>query len=113
MMDSLPDEYSEFWKLWENGEYFECHEVLEIAWRREENPERKTFFQGLIHCAVALVHVERCNEAGARGQLKKARNKLQSAQREYSLCEVQAILAFVETKLNAAFEPRFGVGNLL
>jgi len=113
MMMPLPAEYSAFWKLWAQGEYFECHEVLEVAWRREQNPERKKFLQGLIHCAVSLVHVERSNEIGARGQLKKAKNKLQGAGREYSLCDTEEVLKFVENKLNEAFEPGFGVGNLL
>ena len=95
----LPSEYSAFWKLWGKGEYFECHEVLEIAWRREANSERKQFFQGLIHCAVALVHVERQNEIGARGQLRKARAKLESLGAEYSGCDIRAVLEFVERKM--------------
>jgi len=112
MMDTLPPEYFQFWILWENGEYFECHEVLEIAWRREQNPNRKAFFQGLIHCAVALVHLERNNKIGARGQLNKARNKLQRAGREYSLCVMDAVLKHVETKINEAFMP-LKVGDIL
>ena len=99
-MTPLPSEYSAFWKLWEKGEYFECHEVLEIAWRREQNPERKLFFQGLIHCAVALVHVERQNPSGARGQLKKARAKLERFGAEYSGCDIRAVLEFVERKMS-------------
>ena len=95
-MTPLPSEYSAFWKLWEKGEYFECHEVLEIAWRREQNPERKQFFQGLIHCAVALVHVERQHPIGARGQLRKAQAKLERFGAEYSGCDILAVLGFVE-----------------
>jgi len=112
MVMPLPSEYSAFWKLWEKGEYFECHEVLEIAWRREVNPERKQFFQGLIHCAVALVHVERQNQIGARGQLRKAQIKLQRFGAEYSGCEIRAVLEFVENKLNEAFKPRLELENL-
>ncbi len=113
MMTPLPPEYSAFEQLWARGEYFECHEELEIAWRREENPERKQFLQGLIHCAVALVHVQRKNEIGARAQWKKAQAKLQRFGPEYSGCHINAVLEFVEYKLNEKFNSRFGVGNIL
>ena len=111
MMDTLPPEYFQFWILWENGEYFECHEVLEIAWRREQNPNRKAFFQGLIHCAVALVHLERNNKIGARGQLKKAQSKLERFGAEYSGCDIGAILKFVADKLDEEFKPRMKLEN--
>ena len=110
-MTPLPPEYSAFWKLWENGEYFECHEELEIAWRREENPERKQFFQGLIHCAVALVHVERQNSIGARGQLKKAQSKLERFGAEYYGCEIGRLLGFVENKIDEVRKPRLKLEN--
>lgn len=99
-MTPLPPEYSAFWELWAQGEYFECHEVLEVAWRREQNPERKQFFQGLIHCAVALVHVERKNAVGASGQLQKAKAKLERFGAEYSGCDISAVLKFVEKSVN-------------
>lgn len=99
-----PSEYAQFWRLWTQGEYFECHEVLEDAWRRETDAQRKLFFQGLIHCAVALVHVERQNEIGAKRQLQKAERKLSAAGPEYSGPEVDALLEFVEEKLRAVFK---------
>lgn len=95
----LPSEYFVFWELWERGEFFHAHEVLEDAWRREENLERKLLFQGLIHCAVALVHVERNNPLGARKQLAKAEDKLARCGTEYSPPEAAALLEFVQQKI--------------
>ena len=106
-MHPLPDEYAQFWRLWALGEYFECHEVLEDAWRREMDAERKQFFQGLIHCAVALVHVERQNRVGASRQLAKARAKLLGFGREYSGCDITALLEFVEAQMSR----RFGISG--
>jgi predicted metal-dependent hydrolase len=102
MVELWPKEYAQFWRLWAQGEYFECHEVLEIAWRRETDVLRKRFLQGLIHCAVALVHVERKNSVGALGQLAKARAKLVDAKSELfadSGYNCGALLEFVEQQI--------------
>jgi hypothetical protein len=61
--------------LFNHGEYFECHEVLEAAWTPERGP-RRLFLQSLIHMAVGFYHSERGNPTGARGQLRKGLRKL-------------------------------------
>lgn len=97
-----PKEYAQFWRLWAQAEYFECHEVLEEVWRSETDIERKRFLQGLIHCAVALVHVERQNRTGAEAQLAKARAKLQDTKAEFftgSGHDCGALLKFVERQI--------------
>jgi hypothetical protein len=61
--------------LFNREEYFECHEVLELAWTPERGP-RRHFLQGLIHVAVGLYHHRRGNPVGACRQLHKALRKL-------------------------------------
>ena len=61
--------------LFNNCEFFQCHEVLEEAWTKEVGP-RRLFLQALIHLAVGFYHCERANPAGARRQLKKGIHKL-------------------------------------
>jgi predicted metal-dependent hydrolase len=51
--------------LFNAGEYFACHDVLEDFWGELTCPE-KPFFQGLIQAAVALFHFEEGNLGGAR-----------------------------------------------
>lgn len=102
MVELWPEEYAQFWRLWAQAEYFECHEVLEDVWRGEIDVERKRFLQGLIHCAVAMVHVERGNSVGAERQLAKARAKLANAKPEFFIgCarENDTILKFVEQQV--------------
>ena len=53
------------------GRYYEAHEVWEDLWRLTPLPLR-TFYQGLIQAAVGLYHLERGNRVGARGQLSKS-----------------------------------------
>jgi len=44
-------------RLYNDGAFFEAHEVLEEAWRQmaRGSPERR-FFQALIHLAAAAIH---------------------------------------------------------
>lgn len=35
-------------------DYFECHEVLEEHWKKDDKAERKKYWVGLIQIAVAL-----------------------------------------------------------
>ena len=51
--------------LFNAGEFFVCHDVLEDFWGELTCPE-KPMFQGLIQAAVALFHFEEGNLGGAR-----------------------------------------------
>ena len=66
-MDDLeyPAEYLEGIRLFNEREFFACHDVLEELWTDTLGPER-TFYQGLIHAAVSLFHFEEGNLGGAR-----------------------------------------------
>jgi predicted metal-dependent hydrolase len=57
------------------GEFFEAHEVWEHQWRRAEGAER-VFLQGLIQAAVALCHLRRSNYRGAVSVYRKSRAHL-------------------------------------
>ena len=56
--------------LFNDGEFFRCHEVLEETWRLERGPRRR-FLQAVIHVAVGFYHSQRGNPAGAVAQLRK------------------------------------------
>lgn len=62
-------------RLFNERQFFHCHEVLEEAWVPETGP-RRIFLQSLIHLAVGFYHVQRKNPAGASGQLRKGLSKL-------------------------------------
>ena len=57
--------YREGIELFNRGEYYDCHEVLEDVWREAPVPEKK-FLQGLIQVAVGLHHYSTGNIVGAR-----------------------------------------------
>jgi hypothetical protein len=62
-------------ELFNNGEYFECHEVWEAAWTPERG-HRRLFLQSLIHMTVGFYHNVRGNPTGALRQLRKGLRKL-------------------------------------
>jgi predicted metal-dependent hydrolase len=62
-------------QLFNQGEYFDAHEVLEDVWRAAPAAEKK-FLQGLIQAAVALHHYSRGNVVGARSLLARAQRNL-------------------------------------
>lgn len=80
-----PDSIDEFHRgieLFNHGEYFECHEVLEEVWRHERG-ERRLFLQSLIHLAVAFYHHQQGNPAGMERQMQKGLKKLAGYLPEY------------------------------
>jgi predicted metal-dependent hydrolase len=78
-----------FVHLFNRGEFWESHEVLEIPWRVAHSD----FLQGLILFASAFVHVQRGNLHGIRAQLTKATARLRPYAPAYLGVDVTAVLA--------------------
>jgi predicted metal-dependent hydrolase len=87
--------YQEFWQLWSEEKFFACHEVLEVLWRETTGPQR-LFYNGLIHCAVAMYQHRRGNAVGAARQLVRAGVKLQAFRPRHFEVDVDALLTGVE-----------------
>lgn len=59
-------------ELFNHGEYFEAHEVLEAAWRAEPGPVRE-LYRGILQISVAYYHLLRGNYIGAEKMFNRAR----------------------------------------
>ncbi len=57
-------------KLFNQGLYFECHEVIEDAWKEEQGPVR-IMYQGILQIGVACYHVQKKNWRGAMKVLER------------------------------------------
>ena len=75
-MDELPEKYLEGIRLFNDEDFFECHEVLEELWMETHGYEQK-FFQGLSQAAVGMLHFGNENLGGARKLYNSARQKLE------------------------------------
>ncbi len=51
-------------RLFNEGEYYECHEVIEHEWHAETRPIRR-LYQGILQIGVGFLHVKRGNHTGA------------------------------------------------
>jgi uncharacterized protein len=62
-------------ELFNRGEFFEAHEVLEDVWRGAP-VEQKKFLQGLVQLAVAFHHHSTGNLVGMRSVMQRGMNNL-------------------------------------
>ncbi|MCH2210911.1 MAG: DUF309 domain-containing protein [Fuerstiella sp.] len=82
-------------RLFNEREFFECHDVFEDFWSELIGPE-KTFFHGLIHAAVCLFHFEGGNLGGARRMYGSCVAYLQTFEPEFCGVDVTGLLKDLE-----------------
>jgi uncharacterized protein len=87
-------------ELFNRGEFFECHEVLEQVWLNAQN-ERKLFLQGLIQIAVGFYHLRRGNAVGATRLLDAGSSKLRLNGANQSWIDTAGLVAAVEPVVHA------------
>lgn len=81
-----------FMKAFDEGSYFDAHEILEAYWVTYRGDDRD-FYRGLIQAAVALHHASVGNTVGAAGVATRARRLLALYAPRYEAIDVDAILA--------------------
>jgi uncharacterized protein len=70
-----PEQYLDGIRLFNEEEFYECHDVFEELWSEMVGSEKK-FVQGLIQAAVALFHFGNENFGGAKKLYLSARSNL-------------------------------------
>ncbi len=112
-------------KLFNEGEFFEAHEVWEDAWNAAPQPiegtyARKRFYQGLIQCAVSLEHMRRGNPRGAVRVFESAQTKFIGCPPRYLGIDHEPMRQTLSAMVNQlrtmpahVFEPRAGRGLAL
>ncbi len=91
--------------LFNDGEFFDSHEVVEDLWHGTDGPERD-FLKGFIQAAVALEHHRRGNPAGLRSVGDTAAAWLRRADPRSGGIDVAALVEDLE-----AFRARAGRGE--
>ena len=74
----MPNLLEEGLLLFNNGKFYEAHEVWEDLWRATLDPVLKACYQGLIQAAVGLHHLSRQNRIGAGSQIAKSMRNLRA-----------------------------------
>lgn len=57
------------------GDYFVCHETLEVLWLAEKRPLRDVY-KGVLQIGIGLLHLSKGNEKGAKLLLTRGRELL-------------------------------------
>lgn len=91
----LGDPLREGIRLFNEGYFFEAHEVWEGAWRAERG-ESRLFLQGLIQVAAGLHHFREGNVNGAASLVDKALGKLRRYPDEYLGLKNRDLIAYLE-----------------
>lgn len=106
-------------ELFNEGEYFDAHEVWEDIWHMASGP-RKLFYQGLIQVSVTLEHVRRGNPRGVRSVYESALAKFVGLPDVYMgvripklLGELRAMIKPVLDLPASRFDPSLGHGQEL
>lgn len=66
-------------RAYEEGDFFEAHELMEPAWMGSDDPGERDLISGLIKLAAADVHGVRGNPRGVARNLEGARDRLRRA----------------------------------
>lgn len=90
-MEEYPPKYLEGIRLFNEEDFFECHDVLEELWSDVLGGEKK-FYQGLIQASVALFHFGNENFGGARKLYLSSRKLLEPYQPQYQGLDVTRFL---------------------
>lgn len=91
--------------LFNRGEFFECHEVVEDLWNETTGADRE-FQKGFIQAAVALEHHRRGNPRGFESVMRTAAGYLRRADPAAGGLDVTAFLQDLEE-----FRDRVGRGE--
>jgi hypothetical protein len=96
-----------------SGAYFEQHETLETAWRKERGPIR-LLYQGILQVGVAYLHIQNQNYAGALKVLGRAiqhLSRLPSSCQTVDVEQLRSDAATVMTELKRLGPDRIGLFN--
>jgi uncharacterized protein len=90
-------------RLFNEGEFFEAHEVWEDIWH-EAYGVKYEFYQGLIQCAVALEHYRRSNPRGVVSLYDSYRRHLRDVPDTFMGLDLETFLAQMREALRPVLD---------
>ena len=101
-----PPQYLEGLRLFNEQDFFECHDVLEELWSDIVGDQRQ-FYQGLIQVAVALFHFGNGNLGGARKLFHSSQGYLEQYPSPYMGLDLGSLCNDLQT----CFQELLDAGN--
>ena len=97
--------FGEAVRLFNAGEWYDCHDGFEELWHETQGPCRKVL-QGILQIAVAHLHLERGNLRGATVLLGEGLGRLQAAGPEQFGLDLDLLRQLARDRLNALQQQR-------
>jgi uncharacterized protein len=91
----LDAHYLAFFECFNQGLFFEAHEVLEKVWLPQRNESNGRFYKGLIQLAGAFVHLQKGRLRPARALLELARSNLEGYCPMHDQLDVKSVLDMI------------------
>jgi uncharacterized protein len=92
-VDFFPQEYYEFFVVFNDGDYYTGHDLLEAIWLTDRS---NLFIKGLLQMTVALYHYEYGNVKGAREMMKAAKHYLTPYKPRFWSLDLESVLKFID-----------------
>jgi len=92
--------YLAFFEVFNQGLFYEAHEVLEELWLPERKKANGSFYKSLIQLAGAFVHLQKNRLGPAAALLKLSRANLEKYPPVHCDLEVGVVLSLIETWLS-------------
>jgi predicted metal-dependent hydrolase len=108
----LDARYLGYFKCFNQGLYYEAHDVLEELWLAERRGPAGSFYKGLIQLAGAFVHVQKGRPGPAAALLKLARGNLQNYPAVHQRLSLGHVLGLIDQWLGRLEGNHFGPHSL-
>jgi predicted metal-dependent hydrolase len=114
---TLDAHYLGYFECFNQGLYYESHDVLEELWLADRHGPNGSFYKGLIQLAGAFVHLQKHSEERPRlrpaaALLKLARANLEAYPSTHERLETGALLRLIEEWLRLLESENFGINPL-
>jgi predicted metal-dependent hydrolase len=103
----LDAHYLGYFECFNQGLFFEAHEVLEHLWLADRSGPNGNFYKGLIQLAGAFVHLQKDRFRPAASLFKLARTNLQNYPLIHEALDVGIVLRLIESWLGNLESGRF------
>ncbi len=88
--------YLGYFDCFNQGLFYEAHDVLEDQWLRDRKQPRDAFYKGLIQLAGAFVHLQKNRLKPADALFRLAESNMRLYPDRFEDLDLAAILAFIE-----------------
>jgi predicted metal-dependent hydrolase len=109
----LDAHYLGYFECFNQGLFYESHDVLEELWLADRKGPNHAFYKGLIQLAGAFVHLQKNRLRPSAALFKLARANLQQYPSTHNQLEVANVLKEIEVWLKRLESSDFAVNPLL